>query len=511
MRVHRPTSLTTFVVLCLSTAACMTWRRSSDPVPSVLNHRPGLVRIVRADNLTIEIRNPTLVGDSIVGTAKGRTAGDSASDRAAVAVADVKEMSVRGVSVGRSVALVAGVGATAILIAAAASNDAQPTPAPCSNGCVASCPLVYSWDGHIWRLDSGTFGGAILPALKRTDVDNLDFATAEGDSLRLRVTNELPETDHIDEIRVLAVDHDVGVSVAPGPDGTLHSVGPLQAPLAARDFAGRDVETRVARRDGWGWESAAIVRDTTTESRDGVLLTFRRPRGSLSARLVLDAHNTPWAAHLMRQFVQAHGRETAAWYDSTTAHPELARGIGAAMAREAFLSVSVWTGREWTRQGLAWEAGPEVPKRQVIPIDLTGVSGDTVLVRLESAPALWRIDAAALDFSTEDRVAVQVLAVSRAADRSGHDIRSLIEKSDGLEYVSALGDSADLTFAVPREKPGRARSYLLQSTGWYRIQTGENGEPDREMFARMASEPNAISHIATERLNAAIVAAGPSR
>lgn len=64
-----------------------------------------------------------------------------------------------------------------------------------------SCPLVYSWDGQRWRLDSGTFGGAIMPALARTEVDNLLHAVPVGDSLRLRITNELNETDHLDRGR----------------------------------------------------------------------------------------------------------------------------------------------------------------------------------------------------------------------------------------------------------------------------------------------------------------------
>jgi hypothetical protein len=51
-----------------------------------------------------------------------------------------------------------------------------------------SGPLVYSWDGRRWRLDSGTFGGAIMSASTRTDVDNLLYATAVNDTLPLRAS-----------------------------------------------------------------------------------------------------------------------------------------------------------------------------------------------------------------------------------------------------------------------------------------------------------------------------------
>jgi hypothetical protein len=503
-------ALAVLPLLLVGSAGCMSWHRASDPVPAVLERRPTVVRVVRADNAVLEIRRPRLEGDSIVGWTSPTASRDGEGTHAAVAVADIKELAVRGLNGGRSIALVAGVGATAILIAAAVSGDAErpaPSPDPCP-GCVPSCPLVYSWDGHRWRLDSGTFGGAILPTLARTDLDNLDFAVPDGDSVRLRVTNELPEDDHIDALGLLAVDHDPGVSIAPDPDGSLHTVGRLAAPIAAQDFAGREVDARLARPDGWGWESAPVLRDTASQSRDGVILRFTRQAGSDSARLVLDAHTTPWAAHLMRALIQAHGREGAAWFDSLAADPVLARRMGAAIAAEAFLTVSAWTGKGWEAQGLAWEAGPEVSKRQIIPLDLRRVPGDTIRIRLESAPGLWLIDAAALDFSVEQPIVVHDLRPARAMDAAGRDIRPLIDGTDGREYVTALGDAAEVAFAVPGVVTGKARSYLLRSTGWYRIHALREGAPDRAALGRVGGKPGAISRLATSRLNAAIVAAG---
>ena len=213
----------------------------------------------------------------------------------------------------------------------------------------------------------------------------------------------------------------------------------------------------------------------------------------------------------MGTFVEAHGRETSEWYDSVAIDPAYARRTGAAIAREAFLSVSVWAAGRWVPQGMAWEAGPEIIKRQVIPLDLRGVPGDTVRIRLESAPGLWLIDAAGLDFSDEAPLEVKEVAPSSAVDRTGRDVRKPLAEIDGLEYVTTRGDAADLVFAVPATAPGRARSYLLASSGWYRIHTAETGEPDRVTLARVGREPGAISRIATARLNAAILAAREPR
>jgi hypothetical protein len=368
---------------------------------------------------------------------------------------------------------------------------------------INSCPLVYSWDGTNWRLDSGTFGGAIVRALARTDVDNLDFVIAQDSVLRLRLANELNETEYVDKLAVLAVDHDSGTTVAPDGTGGLHSVGPLTLPMRARDVQGNDVLTQVSAADGRSWQSSVTSRDTavTADIRDGIELTFPKPTGVTTARLVLDGNNTPWAALMMYAFVDAHGRATQAWYDSLDAEPERARRMFATLAREAFLSVSVWTGGGWRRQGLVWEAPPEVVKRQVLSLDLRRVSGNTVRVRLESVPSFWALDQVTLDYSPEHPVIATELNPSSAIDGRGQDVLEPLAAADSQFFTMEQDDFAEVRYRVPEIPAGRVRTYLLASTGWYRIHTPEVAEPDVTFLQRVLTEPRAISRLSVARMN----------
>src|SRR5207249_640933 len=146
--------------------------------------------------------------------------------------------------------------------------------------------------------------------------------------------------------------------------------------------------------------------------------------------LVLDGSNTPWAASLMSAFVDAHGEATQAWYDSLDAIPGQARQLGATLARAGFLGVSVGNAGAWKSQGTIWEAGPEIVKRQVLPLDLSGVVGDTVRVRLESAPSFWLIDRVAIDFTPQRPLTVAELAPDSAVDGRGRDVRDLLAAAD---------------------------------------------------------------------------------
>ena len=500
----RPTASILVLALLIS---CHSWRLSDRPLPQVLSEDdPEQVRVTLADDRTWTLRSPRLAGDSLTAAAW------EGGPRRTVALADIRKLEVQTISGTKTVLLAAGIGITTLLVAAAVGSALE-DPAPRPSGDMASCPLVYSWDGEAWRLDSGTFGGAIMPSLARTDVDNLEHLVASPEGIvRLRVTNELSETEFVDALSILAVDHAPGVTVSPAPDGTLHAIGASSGPLKASDLAGRDVLPRLAVRDGWNWESAlATPAGDTGDPRDGVVIEFPRPRDAPEARLVVDAHNTPWASFLLKALLQAHGSGLAAWYAAMDTDPERARRFFGPLAKESFLDVAVWTPDGWVPQGLVWEAGPEIVKRQIVPLDLRGVAGESVRVRLSAPPSFWLIDHVAIDYGSEPAFTAQTVEPGPTRDHEGRDVRPRIAAIDGDYLVMETGDATELSFAVPALPAGMTRTYLLRSTGWYRIHIDGRGEPDAELLSRIASEPGGVSRIAVERRDRALAARNAGR
>jgi hypothetical protein len=507
---HRSPTAVALACSLIAIPACTHWAGQDAPTPQLLESRhPDQIRVTRRDGRRIVLVAPRIVGDSIIGTAEDPGTGVRTAPYG-IALADVREVAVRRLNVGATIALAAGVGLTAAVVAAAASGSSPQTSSNTGGGggnCAYcySCPLVYSWDGAHWRLDSGTFGGAITRALQRTDVDNLDAAKPERGVLRLDARNELSETDFIDRLAVVAVDHDPGVSVAPDPEGRLHGIGRLLAPIRATDLEGRDVLPRVRENDGWGWESVPRRRNPadTAELRDGIELVFPRRAGTGIVRLVVDAQNTPWAAYLLGEFVRAHGPATGEWYDSLDASPAQAHRLGTLLAGQAFLRADVATPGGWRPIGLLWEAGPEIVKRQVLAFDASGLPGDTIRVRLESAPSFWLIDRVALDVGPEPTFREQELALISARDRAGRDVRPRLEAIDGKYLTLKPGDGAELRFRDAPPAAGR-RSYLLRSTGWYRLHTPAGDRADPALIARVTGDPWGVSRVSVTRMNDAL-------
>jgi hypothetical protein len=83
-------------------------------------------------------------------------------------------------------------------------------------------------------------------------------------------------------------------------------------------------------------------------------------------------------------------------------------------------------------------------------------------------------------------------------------VRARIANVDDDYYVLETGDEAELHFSVPDVPAGFERSYLLRSTGWYRVHTSMAGEPDIATLQRIAEDSLGISRVAVGRLNEAL-------
>jgi hypothetical protein len=520
-----PRLLAWTLVLGLSVAGlsgCSAWKKQRGGVEAILARRdpPRKVRVTLLDGSRVEFQSPAIRGDSLVGNVSYAVHHESRWDEtrralSGVPLADIRRVELRKFDAGRTLLLVGiGVGATVAIVAIAHQDDPKPIQHSGNTGSIddwclmCSCPLIYSWDGRDYVLDSGTFGGAFLRPLAATDIDNLEALKSADGVVRLHLRAGDQETDHIDELALLAVDHDPAVTIAADPDGRLHTISDPVPPIAARDNRGRDALRWVEKTDGKAWESPIAERDTSVaeDIRDALTLEFRRPLGAQTARLILRGQKTAWAGYLMRSFVRAHGSAVTAWYDAMDADSAGAALFRHTLEDEVHLNVSTWEGGRWVRQSSIWGGGPEIAKIHAVPLDLSGITGDVVRVRLESAPSFWLIDWAALDAAPERPFTVHDLVMGSAVAADGRDVRAALQERDGTDLVLEVGDQIQLSFAVPDAAPGKARTYLSRAHGWYRFHAPETGPADTALLRGLLRERHGISKTSVAWMNRALLA-----
>jgi hypothetical protein len=402
----------------------------------------------------------------------------------------------KGLLIGAAVDVVV-VGAAAIALAADSGSGSSSTYTGSGE---SSCPYVYSWDGRRYVLDAEPFAGSFVEVAQRSDWSRLEHLRETGGVYRLRVANELREEEHLDEVKLLVVDHPAGTEIVPDLNGRMHALASPVGPESARDGRGADVRGPLARADGRTWLGNPFGRDPANplDLRDGVVLDFPRPASASGATLAVVARGTPWAPVLLHELLALQGRDLDGWYRKVNADIFGLSLFG--LTLEAVPTVKVWNGREWALVDLLAALPTATSAEQAFRIDLRSLPAGALRVRIEGLPGTWELDRAVVDYGPATEPMVAEIGPEVAEDGSGADVRPLLAAVDGRRHSMRTGDTVELRFSAPPARDGLVRTVVLKATGWYRILAPATGEPQTARFEQLLNEPGALARYSLERI-----------
>ena len=133
----------------------------------------------------------------------------------------------------------------------------------------SSCPVLFAWDGHKYRLVTDVIGAAVVGhwfTPERRNIPNpgewikVDGAQVKpvNGKLSIRFIEPMEEVNYIDQLRLVAVDHAANVEVNPDErflddppfaSGRVVASEGARLPVGAWDGEGRDVLDALSRRD----------------------------------------------------------------------------------------------------------------------------------------------------------------------------------------------------------------------------------------------------------------------
>lgn len=476
--------------------------------------RQSRVDLVLYDGTELVVRGARLGDDDNI---RGRvtdctgTSCDQAGHDGGVALGAVNKMTTYVPDDGATTAWVVGtvlvIGSlTALAIGVAVASTTKPAPATTGNN--LSCPRMYTWNGSDWQLDSGTFGGSLFATGQLTDHDLLEHLVPQDGKLRMRLVNELPETEYTDALALRVVDHPKGTRVVPTAAGKLLTFRDPAAPLAATDLRGKDALDVVSRRDEREWTSNLSNRnpERLEDARDGLVLDFAKPPGAKRAKLWVGARNTPWSSDMLEYLLSLLGPALPGWYASMNTDASARRAFSGFMEKEGSLVVNARTaGGAWASRGLFALAGPEILKDQALEIPVDDLPGDRLTLRLDAPVSFWSIDSVAVSFEGDEGLEVRDLSPVTAVADGGKDVLGALSAIDGSHYRAVTGNRAELSFDAPAApKPGTSRSYVLVSTGYYVPDVPPAPAADPAEFLRVTANPDVASQQALAMLNIAL-------
>ena len=484
--------LTTLALVPMVTA-CTKAVQETVPAQYAAEREEGGGRIVGAiakDGTTWSFQDPgasILVGEQLVGKAE--------PDGATVEIRmdDLSHLVIerRESDGGKTALLVVGIALTGIaLVAVIAAATYEPEPSPS----VESCPFIYSWNGSTYVLDAEPYGGATTRGLERDDFTELEHLVASDGLYRVRVANELAETQHTNQFELWAIDHAPGVRVVPDVEGNLYALEGPAAPDAAVDGEGRDLLPWLASTDFAIWEPLPEP-DGDADFRRRVVLEFEKPEGADRARLVARVATGLWGSHMIREMLAIRGEQLEEWYrwvDEDPMAPELVRAWS---LREELFELKVWVEEPtgWELRGLLPGGGPYVSDDRVVELDVSRVKGDRLRVRLDPPAGFWALNSFAVDWGADAAFELTRLAPVEARDADDVDLVGLLSSADDRYHVMEMtGEEISVAFEAPPPVPGLDRTLILHSRGYYRLHGVGTGPGDPELVTKIEWIPGAV-------------------
>ena len=93
--------------LVLNVTACYTWQgvATARPIELIEATQPHRVRVLKPDGTQVELENPSVEGDQLVGTRTRGSGGGFVTSDASVTLEDVLQIEIRNFSLGRTAGL----------------------------------------------------------------------------------------------------------------------------------------------------------------------------------------------------------------------------------------------------------------------------------------------------------------------------------------------------------------------------------------------------------------------
>ena len=345
-----------------------------------------------------------------------------------------------------------------------------------------SCPFVYSEDAADINFEGEIYSGATATPLERDDYLRLKSITPVNDRYKIRITNEVKEIQNTNLTELYVYDHPSEYEIIMDKFGKAHTVSGISRPLTATNAYGKSILTELSECDEKRYLSDMLNDNLVF---DTISLSFEKPQECASGKLVLSGKNTMWLDYIFGRLSDMFGRRHDEWKEKRN---KRTREDLIQWTLDQGIPLSVWIEKD---SGLEFVdyfnvPGPVADKKDILEIDLSGISGDRVNIKLVSGVLFWDIDFAGMDFTSDTEPLKTVVAVEKATDETGKDVTSLLEGDDDRYLVQPfVNNEASLSFIAPPSTEGMERTVYLHSKGNYEVLREASGKPDMESLLVM--------------------------
>jgi hypothetical protein len=296
----------------------------------------------------------------------------------------------------------------------------------------------------------------------------------------LQMSNLAREIQYTNLAELFIMDHPDHTKLLIDKYGKIHTCSAIREPESAVDGNGNSVLNLITREDSLLYFPAPSGKDD--KLMDEMVLTFRKPENCTEGKLFIRARNSVFLDYSFASYMGLFGDKLPVWQEKMGKRPvaELKK-----WNLEQGIPLSVYIEKNGIPEYIDnFETpGPMTFRNDMLKIDLSGLEGSEIKVRLTSGKLFWEIDRIGMDFSEESITSLEIIKPFKAVDQDSVDILNQILRDDNSYYIQPEpGDEAEISFRVPDSEIPKnfTRSVFLHSKGHYRILG--NAKEEKSLF-----------------------------
>ena len=246
-----------------------------------------------------------------------------------------------------------------------------------------------------------------------------------------------------------------GTQVIPDTQGNIHTLRSPYTPISGKQKDGTLCLDKIKEIDGIYWTSNLVDKDFSEEEdlNDGIILEFEKPNNAQTAKVMVSFKDTRLAERIT--------------YNVTRLPADFPKQRSMLLNSLRQLRLEVWNGTQWVSEGTFLQPGPFIGRDSIKLIDVSGISGDRIKIKLEAVTGAVLIDSVKMDYSADEAVISSELRAAAAVKADGMDVASEILSDDDNYLVLEQGDFAYLDFNELASNSGHDRSYIVKAKGYY--------------------------------------------
>lgn len=353
----------------------------------------------------------------------------------------------------------------------------------------SSCPFIYVKNGEEYVFTGELYPGIITANQQRDDYLLLPNLTKVNNEYSIKITNELKEIQYTDFVQLLEINHPNNVKVLLDKNGDLHTFSNIISPnnVLVDNLIIDNNPTLIKDNNSYLFNSEII----NSSSIRNIELEFNKPQHTENAKLFLTVKNSMWLDYVFGKFNQQFGTYYSQFQkdQQTVSIEKSTKWIN---EQNIPLSIYLKTASGWELVDRINTVGPMASRDIAVPIDLSNIVGDEVVIKLETGFMFWEVDYAGIDFTENLALDIKYINPYEALD-GNTNVTNLLLTSDQNYFVQPnIGDEVVVNFKINESSLDLNRTFFLKNRGYYNYIRNYEGNADFQKL-KLFKKPGAFT------------------